>query len=96
MRKETSSKTGVRGAIPTPTKNGQMVSAKIPAQLASLIKRLSDEKDYDMKKSFLCDALAMWAKSVAQYDIITADEQAPLQAISEYVEVIDMLSKVEL
>lgn len=89
-KQETSKQTGSRGVIPTPNKKGQMVSAKIPAPLASLIKKLSFDDGYDEKKSFLCDALTMWAKAVEQYDVITAEEQAPLQAISEYAEVIDM------
>lgn len=97
MKKQETSARGVRGAIPTPTqRREQMVSAKIPASLASLIKSLKEDGGYDMKKSFICDAFAMWARAVEQYDTITADEQATLQAISEYSELIDELSKVEL
>ena len=97
MKKQETSTRGVRGAIPTPTpRREQMASAKIPASLASLIKSLKEDGGYDMKKSFLCDAFAMWARAVEQYDTITADEQATLQALSEYSELIDELSKVEL
>ena len=99
MKKQETPKrqSGARGSIPTPTqRREQMASAKIPASLASLIKSLKEDGGYDMKKSFICDAFAMWARAVEQYDTITADEQATLQAISEYSELIDELSKVEL
>lgn len=98
MKKQETPKrqSGARGSIPTPTNKGQMVSAMIPKQLAALIERLTDENGYDEAKSFLCDAFTMWARAVEQYDIITAEEQAPMQALSEYADVIDMLSEVEL
>jgi len=72
-----------------------MKKVTVSTKIADMITRCQSESGLNEQKAFLCDAMTAAIRHISQSENYSEDDFMPLQAISDYKDLIEELGKSE-